>query len=101
MINYAEILSLNYPGKEWAITDNDYDTLQWLESSAKPTQNELDALWPATQKTVHNNGQQAARSNAYRNESDPLFFKWQRGEATEQEWKDAVAAIQAQYPYEV
>jgi hypothetical protein len=38
------------------------------------------------------------RANAYRNESDPIFFKWQRGSATEKEWLDAVAAIKARYP---
>lgn len=41
---------------------------------------------------------EAQRAEAYRTESDPLFFKWQRGEATEQEWKDAVAAIKARFP---
>jgi hypothetical protein len=38
------------------------------------------------------------RASAYRNESDPLFFKWQRGEATQQEWLDKVAEIKARYP---
>lgn len=37
------------------------------------------------------------RANAYREESDPIFFKWQRGEATEQEWLDKVAEIRARY----
>ena len=27
------------------------------------------------------------RKAAYATESDPLFFKWQAGEATEAEWK--------------
>jgi len=40
----------------------------------------------------------ANRKAAYIAESDPLFFKWQRGEATEQEWKDKVAEIKARYP---
>jgi hypothetical protein len=40
----------------------------------------------------------AKRANDYRNESDPLFFKWQRGEATEQEWLNKVAEIKARYP---
>lgn len=34
---------------------------------------------------------------AYQKESDPLFFKWQRGEATEQEWLDKVGEIKARY----
>jgi hypothetical protein len=38
------------------------------------------------------------RINAYREESDPIFFKWQRGEATEQEWLDKIAEIKARYP---
>ncbi len=40
------------------------------------------------------------RALAYREESDPLFFKWQRDEATEQEWLDKVAEIKARYPKE-
>lgn len=38
---------------------------------------------------------EAQRAEAYRNESDPLFFKSQRGEATHQEWLDKVAEIKA------
>lgn len=38
------------------------------------------------------------RAEAYKNESDPLFFKWQRSEATEQEWLDKVVEIKNRYP---
>jgi len=38
------------------------------------------------------------RQSAYQAESDPLFFKYQRGEATEQEWLDKVAEIKARFP---
>lgn len=41
---------------------------------------------------------EAQRAEAYRNESDPVFFKSQRGEATHQEWLDKVAEIKARYP---
>lgn len=41
------------------------------------------------------------RLNAYQTESDPLFFEYQRGESTEQAWKDKVAEIQERYPYPV
>lgn len=41
---------------------------------------------------------EAQRAEAYRNESDPLFFKAQRGEATQQEWLDKVAEIKLRYP---
>ena len=38
------------------------------------------------------------RINAYQRESDPIYFKWQRGEDTEQEWLDKIAEIKARYP---
>lgn len=38
---------------------------------------------------------EAQRAEAYRNESDPIFFKSQRGEATHQQWLDKVAEIKA------
>jgi|GEM_PF-752486 len=39
------------------------------------------------------------RATAYRHEADPLFFKWQRGEGSEQVWLDKVAEIRQRYPY--
>jgi len=39
------------------------------------------------------------RAEAYRNESDPIFFMWQRNEATEQQWLDKVAEIKIRHPY--
>ena len=38
------------------------------------------------------------RKNAYRNESDPIYLKWQRGEATEQQWLDKIAEIKERFP---
>lgn len=38
------------------------------------------------------------RSSAYQKESDPLFFKAQRGEATIEEWQAKVAEIKARFP---
>ena len=43
--------------------------------------------------------QEAARAEAYRKESDPIFFMAQRGEATMEEWEAKVAEIKARYPY--
>jgi hypothetical protein len=41
----------------------------------------------------------ALRLAAYQAESDPLFFKWQRGEGTEQAWLDKIEQIKTRYPY--
>lgn len=38
------------------------------------------------------------RLAAYRNESDPLFFKWQRGEGTQEAWLAKIEEIKARYP---
>lgn len=38
------------------------------------------------------------RRQAYAAESDPIFFRWQRSEATQQEWLDKIAEIKARYP---
>ena len=46
-----------------------------------------------------NNRIESQRQAAYRDRSDPIFMKWQRGEATEQEWIDEVEAIRAEFPY--
>jgi hypothetical protein len=43
---------------------------------------------------------EAQRQAAYIAESDPLFFKWQAGEATEAEWKAKRDEIRARYPKE-
>jgi hypothetical protein len=42
--------------------------------------------------------QDAARKQAYQDEADPLYFKWQRGEATQQDWLGKIAEIKARFP---
>ena len=37
------------------------------------------------------------RGQLYIKEADPLYFKWKRGEATEQEWLDKITEIKARY----
>lgn len=41
-----------------------------------------------------------SREQAYRVESDPIYFLWQRGEATEQEWLNKITEIKERYPYD-
>ena len=47
----------------------------------------------------YNNNQSQLRAKAYPIESDPIFFQYQRGLKTEQDWLDAVAKVHLQYPY--
>jgi hypothetical protein len=50
MINYSQILLLNYAGAQWSMDGSEYSGLEWLDSTPKPTQAELDALWIPTQE---------------------------------------------------
>ena len=42
---------------------------------------------------------EAIRQSEYSFVSDPVFFEWQRGEATEAEWLAAVEAVKDANPY--
>lgn len=42
---------------------------------------------------------QDIRRQAYQREADPLYFGFQRGDNTEQEWLDAVQAVKDANPY--
>lgn len=99
MTDYAAVLSTNYPGAEWALDGNDYDTLQWFSDTPKPTQAELDAQWPQVQYANSCTQVETARRIAYETESDGLFFEWQRGDGTEAAWREAVAKVKAANPY--
>ena len=98
MTDYAAVLTADYPNQEWTLNGDNYDGLTWLSDTPKPTQAELDAAWPAVQQARQQAEVDAQRHAAYVAESDPLFFQWQRGEATEQAWRDKVAEIQARHP---
>ena len=95
------ILSRQYSGMEWALRGEDYSGLTWLSDTPKPTLEELQAQWEAVEFEIEVERVQALRKAAYQNESDPIFFDWQRGEVMEQEWLDSVQAIKDRYPYPV
>jgi hypothetical protein len=56
---------------------------------------EIDKGKVLAQKRVE---QEALRKAAYIAESDPLFFKYQRDEATKEEWLAKIEEIKARYP---
>jgi len=93
------ILSAKYVGAEWALNGDDYSGLTWLSDSPKPTEAELEALWPAVQYETAYAQVEQARALAYRESSDPIFFQYQRGDATEKQWLDAVQAVKDAHPY--
>lgn len=85
--------------KSWSLNGDSYSGLNWTDESPKPTEEQVNQ-WAIDIVPIHANKKaQQNRANAYRSEADPLFFKWQRNEATEQEYLDKVQEIRARYPY--
>jgi hypothetical protein len=66
MTDYAAVLSSNYVGSEWTLNGDTYDGLTWLSDTPKPSQQELDAAWPAVQQAQADAvaAKQAARQSA-------------------------------------
>ena len=99
MTDYAAVLIANYAGTEWSIAGNDYDTLDWLSDTPKPTQAELDAAWPTVAYNDDYAKVETTRRTQYEAQSDGLFFEWQRGTNTKEAWEAAVDAVKAANPY--
>jgi hypothetical protein len=93
------ILSRKYAGTEWTLSGDKYAGLTWLSEGEPPAEAELKALWPEVQYEVAYEQVERARANAYRETSDALFFKWQSGQATEEEWQAERQRIKDANPY--
>lgn len=94
------ILNKLYPDASWILDGEDYSGLTWLdETITKPSEEDCLSAWVEIEQELKIAELRLARQTAYEGLSDPMYFKWQRGEATEQEWLDSVEAIRQQYPY--
>ena len=80
---HAALLEGNAAGK---VIVADEDGKPVLQDPPAPTHEQLLAT------------AEAQRATAYREEADPLFFKYQRGEATKEEWLAKIAEIKARFP---
>jgi hypothetical protein len=100
-MDIVTILQELNPGAQWVLDGDDYEGLTWLDDSPKPTKKALEDAWPEVQHTRAVAQVEQARAQAYRETADPLFFQYQRGEATEAEWLAAVEAVKTAHPYPV
>lgn len=101
-MDIAHILTKRYPGAQWTLNGDKYDGLTWLdEETPKPTLSDLEAEWDQVQYEFDYGQVETTRQTLYKSESDPIFFQWQRGEATQEEWLSAVQAIKDANPYPV
>lgn len=72
-------------GKKAVFTDNGW-VYEDISSPVTPP-------WPEKEKETIAVMEADRRRYMYQTEADPIFFMWQRGEATEQEWLDKIAEI--------
>lgn len=99
--NYAEVLTVFYPGTQWVLVGTEYSGLEWLDESPKPTKAKLDGLADEAAYKAAYEAVSLARHAAYTapGGSDAVFMKYQRDEATKDEWLAAKAAIDEANPY--
>lgn len=74
-----------FDGSEWIVREP--------EKASDPSQENVEAEYQSAVAQV-----EAARRIAYQQDADPLFFKWQAGEATEEEWRAARVAVRTSNP---
>jgi hypothetical protein len=100
-MDLALILSKKYSDFQWSIDGVDYSGLVWLSDSPKPSEKELKDQWIQVKFELEYEAVSSARHFAYTASggSDSVYMKFQRGEATKQEWLDAVKAINDANPY--
>jgi hypothetical protein len=99
MIDIALILTKKFPGAEWFLDGDAYEGLNWLDNSKKPTEAEIVKHWDEVHYEQVLELTRRSRQNAYGQTADPLFFKFQAGEATKEEWLAARQAVVDANPY--
>jgi len=71
-----------------------------IEVASAPTH--ASQLWASGQwqsRIYTQSEQEAKRQAAFVSETDPLFFQWQAGESTEEEWLAKRQEVRDRYPY--
>lgn len=83
--------------KNYALIENDIVTNIVIAEKTHP---DLQiGIWvEAETMSIGDNYVDYLRQKSYAKEADPLYFKWQRGESTEQVWLDKINEIKVMYP---
>lgn len=97
-VDYAIVISSLRPGAQWSLSGNSYEGLVWLDDSTPPTREECESAWGQAEAAAEEERVSNARKEAYRLESDPLYFHWKSGEGSEEEWLSKRNEIKARLP---
>jgi uncharacterized protein YdaT len=91
------VVDAGSPGQDWAESTPTVEikSTEVVETKTyrQKTQEEIEV-----EKQLTSVANKNLRAKAYVEESDPLFFKAQRGEATTEEWLAKVEEIKVRYP---
>jgi hypothetical protein len=63
-VDISLILVKKYPGAEWTLVGNDYDGLEWLDGSPKPTKSKLESEWAGVQAKIAAEAQEKVDAKA-------------------------------------
>lgn len=83
----------------YVIAGEPAEIVLWENSEPQPSYNEIKEASIRGEYMRKFADVEKSRQFAYQSNSDPLFFGWQRGENTEQDWLNAVQAVKDAHPY--
>ncbi len=106
-MNVVKTIQYLSPGCEFSMNGDDPTTAEeyteriaWIApQGGQPSWGDVVAAWPTVNRVITNEQARRQRLVAFRDEADPLFFGWQRGENTEQAWLDKCDEIRQRFPY--
>lgn len=92
MTDYGFILAKKYAGKSFVLRGDEYEGLEWMDSSPKPTKAQLDQEYIDYKAA---NDYIAKRAAEYPKLEDQLDTIYHKGIDA---WKAEIATIKAKYP---
>lgn len=99
-MDIAKAIQKIRPGSIFTINDNRFESIVWFDKQTKqPSYKEVEQAWLEVEKEIKFLEIEKKRQDMYRNISDPIFFKYQRGDATKEEWLQSVQEIKDGLPY--
>ena len=98
-MDIALVISKIRPSAKWSLDQNRFETLRWFDESEKPSYQEILDAWEDLSLELENKKIEDSRRAAYREESDPIFFEYQRGDVEKEVWLAKVREIKERYPY--
>jgi hypothetical protein len=97
-MDIARILQKIRPNAVWSLNENKFEKLSWKDESPKPSYQEVVDAWEEIEQELENERIKNLRKRAYQEESDPLFFEYQRGDIEKSEWIAKVQEIKERFP---